>query len=54
MDAYCVSFSAKAMLGCSGVLIVCRRVYAAGGVIRGVLVGVSPVDPLTLAAVATD
>jgi len=27
-------------------------VYAAGGVIRGVLVGVSPSDPLTLVAVA--
>ena len=35
-----------------GVLIGAPGVYAAGGVIRGVLVGVSPLDPLTLAAVA--
>ncbi len=35
-----------------GVLIGAPGVYAAGGVIRGVLVGVSPSDPLTLGAVA--
>jgi predicted permease len=35
-----------------GVLIGAPGVYAAGGVIRGVLVGVSPSDPLTLTAVA--
>ena len=35
-----------------GVLIGVPGVYAAGGVIRGVLVGVSPADPLTLLAVA--
>jgi putative ABC transport system permease protein len=34
-----------------GVLIGVPGVYAAGGVIRGVLVGVSPSDPLTLIAV---
>jgi putative ABC transport system permease protein len=34
-----------------GVLIGVPGVYAAGGVIRGVLVGVSPLDPLTLTAV---
>jgi putative ABC transport system permease protein len=35
-----------------GVLISVPGVYAAGNVIRGVLVGVSPFDPMTLAAVA--
>jgi predicted permease len=35
-----------------GVLIGAPIVYAAGGLIRGVLVGVSPSDPLTLLAVA--
>ena len=35
-----------------GVLLGAPGVYAAGGVIRGVLVGVSPSDPLTLVAVA--
>ncbi len=35
-----------------GVLIGVPGVYAAGGLIRGVLVGVSPSDPLTLTAVA--
>jgi putative ABC transport system permease protein len=35
-----------------GVLIGVPGVYAAGGVIRGVLVGVSPADPLTLFSVA--
>ena len=35
-----------------GVLIGVPGVYAAGGVIRGVLVGVSPADPLTLLSVA--
>jgi putative ABC transport system permease protein len=35
-----------------GVLIGAPGVYAAGGLIRGVLVGVSPSDPLTLVAVA--
>ena len=31
-----------------GVLIGIPGIYAAGGLIRGVLVGVSPLDPLTL------
>jgi putative ABC transport system permease protein len=35
-----------------GVLIGVPGVYAAGGLVRGVLVGVSPSDPLTLTAVA--
>ena len=35
-----------------GVLLGAPGVYAAGSVIRGVLIGVSPLDPLTLAAVA--
>ena len=35
-----------------GVLIGVPGVYAAGGLIRGVLVGISPTDPLTLVAVA--
>ena len=34
-----------------GVLIGAPGVYAAGGLVRGVLVGVSPSDPLTLVAV---
>ena len=35
-----------------GVLIGVPGIYAAGRLIRGVLVGISPSDPLTLAAVA--
>lgn len=35
-----------------GILIAAPGIYIAGGLIRGVLVGVSPSDPLTLAAVA--
>ena len=35
-----------------GVLIGAPGIYVAGGLIRGVLVGVSPSDPLTLAGVA--
>jgi predicted permease len=35
-----------------GLLIGAPGIYLAGGLIRGVLVGVSPLDPLTLAAVA--
>ena len=35
-----------------GVLIGVPGIYVAGGLIRGVLVGVSPSDPLTLLAVA--
>jgi putative ABC transport system permease protein len=35
-----------------GVLIGAPAIYAAGQVLRGTLVGVSPLDPLTLAAVA--
>jgi putative ABC transport system permease protein len=35
-----------------GVLIDVPGIYVAGGLIRGVLVGVSPSDPLTLLAVA--
>jgi ABC-type antimicrobial peptide transport system permease subunit len=35
-----------------GVLIGAPRIYVASGLIRGVLVGVSPLDPLTLAAVS--
>ena len=35
-----------------GVLIGVPGVYAAGGVIRSVLIGVSPADPLTLFSVA--
>jgi ABC-type antimicrobial peptide transport system permease subunit len=34
-----------------GVLIAVPGIYAAGRLIRGVLVGVSPLDPLTLLAV---
>jgi hypothetical protein len=36
-----------------GIAIAVPGVYFAGGVIRGVLVGISPFDPLTLASVAT-
>jgi len=36
-----------------GVLIGVPGIYATGRLIRGVLVGISPSDPLTLAAVAT-
>jgi putative ABC transport system permease protein len=35
-----------------GVLIGIPGIYVAGGLIRGVLVGISPSDPLTLAGVA--
>ena len=35
-----------------GLLIGAPGIYIAGGLIRGVLVGVSPSDPLTLLAVA--
>ena len=35
-----------------GLLIGAPGIYVAGGLIRGVLVGVSPLDPLTLGAVA--
>jgi len=35
-----------------GLLIGIPGIYFAGGLIRGVLVGVSPLDPLTLVAVA--
>jgi putative ABC transport system permease protein len=35
-----------------GLLIGAPGIYIAGGLIRGVLVGVSPLDPLTLAAVS--
>ena len=34
-----------------GVLIGVPGIYVAGGVLRGVLVGVSPSDPITLLAV---
>ena len=40
------------MLVALGLLIGAPGIYIAGGLIRGVLVGVSPSDPLTLAAVA--
>ena len=36
-----------------GVLIGVPGIYTAGRLIRGVLVGISPSDPLTLAAVVT-
>ena len=35
-----------------GVLVAVPAVYAAGGLMRGVLIGISPFDPLTLASVA--
>jgi len=35
-----------------GVLIGLPGIYIAGGLLRGTLVGVSPLDPLTLASVA--
>ena len=41
-----------AVLVALGLLIGAPGIYIAGGLIRGVLVGVSPSDPLTLAAVA--
>ena len=45
--------STKAQRSCAlGVLIGAPGIYLAGGLIRGVLVGVSPSDPLTLACVA--
>jgi putative ABC transport system permease protein len=36
----------------AGVLIGLPGIYIASGLLRGVLVGVSPLDPLTLASVA--
>src|SRR5262245_27204178 len=45
-------FGEGVMLVALGVLIGVPGLYAAGGLIRGVLVGVSPLDPLTLATVA--
>ena len=48
----CGSFSAKARRSSLGVLLGVPGIYAAGGLLRGVLVGVSPLDPLTLATVA--
>jgi putative ABC transport system permease protein len=41
-----------AMLVCIGLLIGAPGVYAVGGVLRGLLVGISPLDPPTLLAVA--
>jgi putative ABC transport system permease protein len=41
-----------ALLVIIGMLIAIPGVYAAGGLIRGLIVGVSPWDPLTLSAVA--
>ena len=41
-----------AVLVVAGVLIGLPGIYIAGGLLRGVLVGVSPLDPLTLASVA--
>jgi len=41
-----------AALVVAGVLIGLPGIYIAGGLLRGVLVGVSPLDPLTLASVA--
>ena len=41
-----------ALLAGIGVLIGIPGIYAAGRLIRGVLVGISPLDPLTLAAVS--
>ncbi len=41
-----------ALLAGIGVLIGLPGIYAAGRLIRGVLVGISPLDPLTLAAVS--
>jgi putative ABC transport system permease protein len=41
-----------ALLVAVGVLVGLPALYAAGSVIRGILVGVSPLDPLTLIAVA--
>ncbi len=45
-------FGEGVMLVALGVLIGVPGIYLAGGLIRGVLVGVSPLDPLTLASVA--
>jgi predicted lysophospholipase L1 biosynthesis ABC-type transport system permease subunit len=42
-----------ALLVVIGMLIAVPGVYAAGGLIRGLLVGVSPWDPITLSAVAS-
>jgi putative ABC transport system permease protein len=41
-----------AQLVCIGLLIGVPGIYAAGSLIRGILVGISPTDPLTLLAVA--
>ena len=41
-----------AMLVSAGLLSARRGIYFAGELIRGLLVGVSPLDPLTLIAVA--
>ena len=41
-----------ALLAGIGVLIGIPGIYAAGRLVRGVLVGISPLDPLTLAAVS--
>ena len=45
-------FGEGVMLVALGVLIGVPGIYLAGGLIRGVLVGVSPLDPLTLVSVA--
>lgn len=45
-------FGEGALLVGLGVLLGAPGIYAAGTIIRGVLVGVSPADPLTLVAVA--
>jgi putative ABC transport system permease protein len=45
--------SEGALLVAIGVLLGTPGIYLAGRVIRGVLVGISPFDPLTLVAVAT-
>ena len=45
--------SEGALLVGIGVLVGTPGIYLAGRVIRGVLVGISPFDPLTLVAVAT-
>jgi len=45
-------FGEGVMLVALGVVIGVPGLYAAGGLIRGVLVGVSPLDPLTLVTVA--
>jgi putative ABC transport system permease protein len=40
-----------ALLVAAGILIAMPGIYVAGGVLRGLLIGVSPLDPLTLLAV---